>query len=64
MRWDPNNQPFNIIRTCVFCGKGYYQYTEDQPQRLKYPSKDICPYCGQENGASIMFEYHNRKMLD
>ncbi len=46
---------------CPSCGQVYKQGIFWQPRGNQNWSKDICPYCGTENGNSVVFRYQNTK---
>jgi hypothetical protein len=56
-----NDVPDEQVR-CPKCGKLYLQWTEDQVPGFRSVDKDICPYCGVENGRSMEVEFHNSKI--
>ena len=44
---------------CKKCGKEYLQGCEEQVPGFRDMSEDICPYCNNLNGSSMLVEYHN-----
>lgn len=48
--------------TCKHCGKQYSQKRSRQLVGHREKEDDICPYCNQSNGASMEWEYDNKKI--
>ena len=52
------------IAVCKHCKKPYCRHETEQVPGFRERDYDICPYCGEENGSSMEWEYSNRKMTD
>lgn len=52
----------SIYVTCKKCGLKYQQNTEEQVPGFREVDRDICPYCGHENGRSGDVEYFNKPL--
>ena len=59
-----NFEEYDGIVVCKHCKKTYYQNKTEQVPGFRDKSYDICPYCSEENGSSMEWEYSNRKMTD
>lgn len=47
---------------CSKCFKIYWQRLEEQIPGFREREYDICPYCGEEHGSSMSYDYINSKI--
>lgn len=60
--WNHYMDEQDSIITCRHCGKKYKQWTEEQIPGFREMDYDTCPYCNQDNGRSMSYEFHNEKL--
>ena len=64
IRMIEDNYTDSRIVTCIHCGKAYWQETIEQTPGFRDMDFDNCPYCNEENGRSMTYEYSNRPLTD
>jgi hypothetical protein len=55
-------ETYQVEKICKACGKRYKQIQEEQISGFRDRSYDYCPYCGEENGSSMSWDYYNSKI--
>lgn len=52
------------LAVCESCHKVYRRTVNEQIPGFREREYDICPYCGNDNGSSMNYEYYNSMLTE